>query len=147
MALETAMRLSEMFTLRCDQIDLKARTIFLHKTKNGSRRQVPITSVLLKLLQEHDMTKEHLFHVWWNGDESQRTIVSKRLTHLFARRIRKAGVKDFRFHDLRHEATSRFYERTRLTDLQVASITGHKGFRMLQRYANLRGSTLAESLW
>jgi len=147
MALETAMRLSEMFTLRCDQIDLKQRTIFLHRTKNGSRRQIPISSVLLKLLQAEDLSREHLFNDWWKGDEAERKIVSKRLTHLFARRFKKAKVVGFRWHDTRHEATSRLYERTRLTDLQVASITGHKGFRMLQRYANLRGSTLADAMW
>lgn len=147
MALETAMRLSEMFTLRCDQIDLRQRTIFLHRSKNGSRRQVPINSVMMRILQAQDLTQEHLFHVWWNGDEAHKKTVSKRLTHLFARRFKKAGCHDFRFHDLRHEATSRIYERTKLTDLEVASITGHKGFRMLQRYANLRGSTLANRLW
>lgn len=147
MALETAMRLSEMFTLRCDQIDLKQRTIFLHRSKNGSRRQVPISSVLLKLLQAEDLTRDYLFNEWWDGDEAKRKLVSKRLTHLFARRFKKAKVVDFRWHDTRHEATSRLYERTRLTDLQVASITGHKGFRMLQRYANLRGSTLADAMW
>jgi integrase len=148
MALETAMRLSELFTLRCDQIDLDQRTIFLHKTKNGSRRQVPISSVLMKRLQGQDLTQGYLFHVWWQGGgDTCRNLISKRLSHAFARRFAKAKVGNFRFHDLRHEATSRIYERTKLTDLQVASITGHKGFRMLQRYANLRGSTLAEAMW
>jgi integrase len=51
-----------------------------------------------------------------------------------------------RFHDLRHEATSRLYERTTLTDLQIAKITGHKTISMLARYANLRGSELALKL-
>jgi integrase len=46
MALETAMRMREMFTLTVGQIDLEQRTIFLDKTKNGSKRQVPISSVL-----------------------------------------------------------------------------------------------------
>ena len=47
MALETAMRLSEMFTLKTEDIDLKNRTIFLHHSKTGHRRQVPISSMLL----------------------------------------------------------------------------------------------------
>ncbi len=46
-----------------------------------------------------------------------------------------------------HEATSRFFERTKLSDLQIAKITGHKDPRMLSRYANLRGSDLANQLW
>ena len=57
MALETAMRLSEMFTLTWDQVDFERKTIFLGYTKtsrNGrsGKRQIPITSVLYKLLQD-----------------------------------------------------------------------------------------------
>jgi integrase len=69
------------------------------------------------------------------------------LSHLFGTRFEKAKCPDLRFHDLRHHATSRIYERTNLTDLEVASITGHTNLRMLQRYANLRGSKLASRLW
>jgi integrase len=57
------------------------------------------------------------------------------------------GCDDLRFHDLRHEAVCRLYERTRLGDVQIARITGHKDLRMLKRYSNLRGSDLAEMLW
>ena len=51
MALETAMRLSEMFTLTWDQVDFELRTIFLDRTKTSrtgrsGKRQIPITSVL-----------------------------------------------------------------------------------------------------
>jgi hypothetical protein len=42
---------------------------------------------------------------------------------------------------------SRLYERTKLTDVQIARITGHTDLRMLKRYASLRGSDLAKSLW
>ena len=52
MALESAMRLGEMFTLKTSDVDLPRRTIFLHRTKNGSRRQVPISSVLYAKLQK-----------------------------------------------------------------------------------------------
>ena len=55
MALETAMRLSEMFTLTWDQVDFERKTIFLGYTKTSrpgrsGKRQIPITSVLFKLL-------------------------------------------------------------------------------------------------
>lgn len=148
MALETAMRLGEIFTLKTEDVDLRRRTIFLHKTKNGHQRQVPISSTLLAVLQAHDMSHEWMFPDWWQGgDDDHKKLVGHRITHLFARRFEQAGCPDFRFHDIRHEATSRIYERTNLSDLEVASITGHKGFRMLQRYANLRGSNLAAKLW
>lgn len=145
MALETAMRMSEMLTLKMADIDLPRRTIFLHHTKNGSKRQVPISSTLLKILSEEDFTRTYLFPDWYQGGDKKKA--QSTVTHLFARRVKAAGVEDLRFHDLRREATSRIYERTSLSDLEVASITGHKGFRMLQRYSQLRASTLAAKLW
>ena len=148
MALETAMRLGEMFTLKCADIDLRQRTIFVHQSKNGTRRQVPISSVLLAKLQAWDLSQTYVFSAWWSGgDHKEKERVGHMLSHRFAKRFEQAGCPDFRTHDLRHEATSRIYERTNLSDLEVASITGHKGFRMLQRYANLRGSTLSARLW
>ena len=58
-----------------------------------------------------------------------------------------AEVKDFHFHDIRHEATCRLYEKTDLSDVLIARITGHRSLRMLKRYASLRGSDLAAHLW
>jgi len=69
MALETAMRLGEMFTLKTADIDLVRRTIFLHQTKNGSKRQVPISSVLLKKLEAHGLSQTYLFEDWWQGGD------------------------------------------------------------------------------
>ena len=49
------------------------------------------------------------------------------------------------FHDLRHEATSRFFERG-LNVMEVASITGHKDLKMLKRYTHLKAEDLALKL-
>jgi len=58
-----------------------------------------------------------------------------------------AGCEDLGFHDLRHEATSRFFERTSLSGEEIMKITGHKDHRMVMRYFNLRASTLVGRLW
>ena len=58
---------------------------------------------------------------------------------------RRAGFIDLRFHDLRHEATSRFFEKG-LNVMEVAAITGQKDLRMLQRYTHLRAEDLAKKL-
>ncbi|MDE1716029.1 site-specific integrase [Chromobacterium amazonense] len=162
LALETGMRLREMYTLELDQVDEGKRTIFLEKTKNGDKRQVPLTSVALEALSRYrrqvaagergmegwQFAGGRLFP-WWDGHDG--AIVLKKTTALlsrqYARIFEAAGCEDFGFHDLRHEATSRFFERTKLSDLQIAKITGHKDPRMLSRYANLRGSDLANQLW
>jgi hypothetical protein len=58
------------------------------------------------------------------------------------RAIRRAGIEDLRFHDLRHEATTRLFEKG-LNIMEVASITGHKDLRMLRRYTHLKAEDLA----
>ena len=55
------------------------------------------------------------------------------------------GIKGLRFHDLRHEATSRFFE-LGLNPMQVSAITGHKTLQMLQRYTHLKAEDLAKLL-
>lgn len=147
MALESAMRLSEMVTLTVDQIDLDRRTIFLDKTKNGSKRQVPMSSVLHGLLEKYLALRQSDYPTIFSWGQLPVLTARNRLSHLYAARFEKAGCPDLRFHDLRHHATCRFFERTTLSDIEIAKITGHKDPRMLLRYANLRASDLALKLW
>jgi integrase len=63
----------------------------------------------------------------------------------FRAAVKRAGVKDFHFHDLRHEAVSRLFERG-LSMVEVAAISGHKTLAMLSRYTHLRAEDLARKL-
>ena len=143
------MRMREMFTLSAEQVRLDQHTIFLIKTKNGDKRQIPISSVLHPLLKARltGLTDGEKLFPWWKGSASDLSPCTNRLSHLFGARFEKAGSPDLRFHDLRHEATARIYERTSMSDLEIASITGHKDLRMLKRYANLRASVLVKKMW
>ena len=67
------------------------------------------------------------------------------LRGLWNRVCKRAGISKLMFHDLRHEATSRFFEKG-LNVMEVAAITGHKDLRMLQRYTHLRAEDLAKKL-
>jgi integrase len=58
---------------------------------------------------------------------------------------RQVGCADFRFHDLRHEAVSRFVE-AGLSDQEVSAISGHKSMQMLKRYTHLRAEDLVAKL-
>jgi integrase len=142
LALETAMRLRELYTLDWSQIDLGRRTVFLEKTKNGDKRQVPLSSVALREFEAVRQGQGPL--IAHTGTPAQ---ITARLSRRFARAAEAAGCAGLRFHDLRHEATCRLYERTTLTDVQIATITGHRDPRVLKRYANLRASDLAQALW
>jgi integrase len=161
-ALETAMRMRETYTLTLSQINFDAQTIFLDKTKNGDKRQVPMSSVAIRALRTYieqvktqsrgmsgfSFEGDRLFP-WWNGAFSKptlqktTTLLSKQYGRIFA----ASGCDDFRFHDLRHEATSRLFEKTDLSDVEIMKVTGHHSAKMLLRYANIRGSNLASRLW
>lgn len=151
LALETAMRMRELYTLDLAQVDFDKRTIFLKKTKNGDSRQVPMTKPALVLLRDFiDSTNptQFVFH-WFDGKYSEIALrkTTNRLSRQWKRIFEHACCEDLTFHDIRHEATSRFYERTTLSDIEIAKITGHKTLKTLMRYANLRGSNLAGKLW
>lgn len=147
LALETAMRLREIYTLTGEQVDIAQRTIFLDKTKNGDSRQVPLSSVAVAELD--GLAGGLLFPLWWQGsvDAAALRKASNRLSSQWSRVFDAAQCEGLHFHDLRHEATSRLYERTSLSDVQISRITGHRSLQMLRRYSNLRGSDLASRLW
>lgn len=154
LAVESAMRMREMFTLTHGQVDLARKTVFLEKTKNGDKRQVPLSSVALAELRSYMDGAEGakpstLLFPFWSGEASARKLhdTTDFLSSLFAGIFEQAGAPGLLFHDMRHEAVSRLFERTSLSEMQIMKISGHKSHSMLMRYANLRGSTLADSLW
>lgn len=133
LAADTAMRRSELVLLRRDQI--KGKVAHLEDTKNGSRRLVPLSSRARKLLDE--LPKQINGRVFSLSPQS--------VSNYFPRACKAAGVSGLTYHDLRHEATSRLFERG-FTMMEVASITGHKTLAMLQRYTHLCPSALADKL-
>lgn len=64
-------------------------------------------------------------------------VTSNQITDTMKKVRAKARLADIRFHDLRHEATSRFFENTDLDVMEVKAITGHKTLQMLSRYTHL----------
>ena len=72
-------------------------------------------------------------------------VTTEAIKRAFMRACERAEIENFRFHDLRHEATRRLFEKG-LNPLEVASITGHKTLQMLKRYTHLRAEDLAKKL-
>ena len=132
-ALETSMRRGEIACLM--RADIRGNVAYLPDTKNGAARQVPLSTRALAAINSLPLQLSgRLFSL-------QPDAYSKG----FLRACRAAGIDGLNLHDLRHEATSRFFERG-LDMMQVASITGHKGFAMLKRYTHLRAEELAKLL-
>lgn len=134
-ALETAARRGEIVLMEWKHVDLKNRTWFIPETKNGTSRTVPLSSRAVNVLQN---LPQRLDGLTWD-------IKKDSVTQAFRRCCKSAKIVDLRFHDLRHEATSRFFE-IGLNVMEVASITGHKDLKMLQRYTHLRAEDLAQKL-
>lgn len=136
LALETAMRRGELLSLRWKHIDLKRRVAFLPDTKIGETRSVPLSSVAIRVLSDIPRGKQ---------DEVFRGLTGEAVKHAYVRAVRRAGIENLRFHDLRHEATTRLFEKG-LNIMEVASITGHKDLWMLRRYTHLKAEDLARKL-
>jgi len=156
LAIETAMRRGEWSNLQWKDVDLKRQTMVLHdgETKNGEGRVVPLSTKAVGILRE-------LSH---SGNEGRVfTVRPGTLTAAFARsceRARAKYVKDcakagrdpdpnilvnLHLHDMRHEATSRLFEKG-LDVMEASGVTGHKTLAMLKRYTHLKAENLAKKL-
>ena len=129
-ALETAMRRSEILSLHWQHTDLNAGLAILLDTKNGSKRKVPLTRRARCVISQ---LPDYSSIVFDTTDYSIR--------HGWDRLVKRAGIKNLRFHDLRHEAVSRLFE-AGLSVPEVALVSGHKDFRMLARYTHMKAETL-----
>lgn len=137
-ALGTAARQSEISGIRWRDVDMARRAIILRDTKNGETRTLPLSPAMLELLGSMWRSEDHNDLVFGMTPEAMK--------RRMIRATRRARIQDLHFHDLRHEAISRFFEDTDLSDLEIASISGHKSMQMLRRYAHLRTHKLADRL-
>ncbi len=133
LAIETAMRRGEIVGLRREWV--KGRVAYLPDTKNGTPRAVPLSIRALEAIASLPLRIDGKLFEFKEGHYSKS----------FLRVCRKTGIEDLHVHDLRHEATSRLFEKG-LDVMQVKSITGHKTLQMLSRYTHLKADELARLL-
>ena len=135
-AIETGMRRGEILGLRWEHVDLDRRIAYLPLTKNGSSRKVPLSAKAAQVLVGQRQR---------NDTPSPFPVTSNGFRLAWDRLRSRAGLSDLRFHDLRHEAVSRFFE-LGLTIPEVAVISGHRDPRMLFRYTHLRARSILRKL-
>ncbi len=135
LAIETGMRRTEIASIKWEYINLNKRTLLIPYTKNGEPREVPLSSAAISVFDSlQKQTNGRVFN-----------ITSHAITIAFGRVCKRVGVRDLRFHDLRHEAISRLFERG-LSLAEVATISGHKTWTMLRRYTHLSAENIAKKL-
>ena len=134
-ALDTAMRVSEIVNLKVIDCDFKERMITVRNTKNYHDRCIPMTKKVYKILMHQQrLQTEKFFHIAAHG-----------VSGAFYRACKRAGIPDASFHTLRHEAISRLFEKG-LQYMDIATISGHKSLSMLQRYTHLNFKYLRNQL-
>nr|WP_272913113.1 site-specific integrase [Solidesulfovibrio fructosivorans] len=106
-------------------------------TKNSEARKVPLAEGALTVLRElpRSLDQGPVFG-----------LLPDQITASMKYACKKAKLENLRFHDLRHEATSRLFELTDLGVMEIKAITGHKTLQMLARYTHLRTARLADRL-
>ena len=135
LAIKTAIRRGELLSLRWEHVQLDKSYVHLPITKNGDSRDVPLSRLARQTIEALPRSLSGIVI----------PVHPEALKGLWNRATRRADITDLRFHDLRHEATTRFFEKG-LGVMEVAAITGHKDLRMLQRYVQLRPEDLARKL-
>jgi integrase len=136
-AIETGMRRGELLELRWEHVDLTGRVAHLPITKNGDARDVPLSKRAGEVLRELNQNKRDGIRVF--------PMTGNAVRLAFEHLRERAGMPDLHFHDLRHEAVSRLFEKG-LNLVEVAAISGHKELKMLQRYTHLRAVDLVRRL-
>jgi integrase len=129
-ALETAMRQGEIWKLAWKDVHLDKRFVRLHETKNGSKRDVPLSKEAVRLLNLLDNKKRTVFD---SNQASSGTI--------FRRCLALAGIEGLTFHDTRHEALTRLARKLDVLDL--ARMVGHRDPRSLMIYYNATAEEIA----
>lgn len=126
----------EILSLRWEHVDLQHGVAHLPTTKNGAPRDVPLSRKARSYLQ--------MLPIQLNGNIFSYT--SSGFKSAWRTALQELKIENLHFHDLRHEAISRFFELGTLNVIEVAAISGHRSLNMLKRYTHLRAYQLVSKL-
>ena len=134
-AVATAMRLDEIMRLRWDDLNETDKTIVIRDRKHpnqkqGNDQEVPLLGDSFAIAMRQPRTDAFIFP--YNGGT---------ISSIFPRACQALGIDDLRFHDLRHEGVSRLFERGFRIE-QVSLVSGHRDWKMLKRYTQLKAADL-----
>jgi integrase len=134
-AIETAMRRGELMSLLWANVNFEKCVAFLPLTKNGDSRYIPLSIKAIRILKLLPRDIDGRVFPLNKGT----------ISVLFLRAARRAKVEDIHFHDLRHMALTKLS--VKFTNiLELASISGHRELKMLQRYVHIKAEDLVQKL-
>ncbi|QYJ23449.1 site-specific integrase [Achromobacter sp. ES-001] len=135
-AIATAMRAGEIFSITWEDVDTKKKTVIIRdrkdpKRKAGNHQVVPLLPAAWEIIQRQP--KPHKGRIF--------PYIAATISSTFPRACTHLGIKDLRFHDLRHEGTSRLFEMGYGIQ-EVAIFTGHRSWNQLRRYTQIKPESL-----
>jgi len=149
LAIETSLRQGMLFKLRWEWVDFSTRMIrfpseALEISNKGVPTVLPLSRHAIKAL--HNICpRDDKGEIAQPSSGLVLDTTANAIICIWKRALAKVQIKNLRWHDLRHEATSRLFEKG-LHPMEVASITGHKSMQMLKRYTHLKPESLLERL-
>jgi integrase len=133
-ALNTGMRLGEILSLTWKGVDLTRKTVIVFKSKNKEKRTIPVNEKASKLLKHKGKIRSIKTDLVFRTKVD--TPIDKcNVGRAFRATLKRAGIKDFRFHDLRHTFATRLVQSS-VDIYKVQRLLGHKTPLMTQRYAH-----------
>ena len=144
-AVETAIRRGELLNIRKSHINFDKQTLHIPETKTDTPRTIPLSTRAIKAFRDQIKSISDANVVQMKRDPKLFSMSAPMFRHEIHKYRVKLDMEDWRFHDLRHEATSRLFERG-LNVMEVALVTGHQDLRMLMRYTHLRAEDLVGRL-
>ncbi len=138
MALGTGARKSELLFLKWSDLDFKRKTAALADTKNGEPRILPIPTIVWDSLKRRRKVGQNFIF-----ESTRKPGQPMEFKKHFLLALKKADIKNFRFHDLRHSAAS-YLAMSGASLVEIAEILGHKSIETTRRYAHLSDHHKAE---
>jgi len=143
LALSTGMRRNEVRYLKWSDVDLRRGVIILRDTKNSEKRRVPVRGRALELLTKHGKVRSAFSDFVFTGKMAAAMSTPLDIRGPFVEAVKKAKIKDFTFHGLRHSCAS-YLAMNGASELEISEVLGHKTLQMVKRYSHLRDSHTAE---
>jgi integrase len=141
-ARHTGLRKENILSLTWSQVDLFRKLIIIDHTKNNERLSIPLNETLMRLFRQLSKVRYiNSSYVFCKSDGSR----YHNSLNGFKKAVDKAGLSDFRFHDLRHCFASALVQKG-VGLYQVQRLLGHKSNAMSQRYAHLSTEHLREAI-
>lgn len=138
LALHTGCRKGELLTLEWARVDLKRRIRHLgaENTKTGKRRGVPLNTVATQALESRARFRAlHCPSSRWVFAHASGKCIGD-IKHAFTTACQRAGIQNFRIHDLRHTCAA-WLVQAGMSLAAVRNVLGHSTVRMTGHYAHL----------